>query len=93
MVFADGSSYEGNWDAGRIMGQGTRRYVTGVVYTGAFDDSQPHGRGVMERPGGLRYDGEWAHGMREGQGTITYPDLAITLKLRELQWLPAETCR
>ncbi len=44
----DGSKYEGDWEAGKMAGQGTLTYADGrTAYTGGFLDNKPNGLGVL----------------------------------------------
>lgn len=59
-------------------GTGTITYEDGRVYTGAWEEGVPHGRGSMSYPQSYpqyrRYDGEYKHGEKSGQGTMHYYD-------------------
>ncbi len=60
---------EGEWRAGRQMGEGTQTWPQGQ-YKGQFSDGLPHGRGVLVF-GDVRYNGDFLNGKPNGKGTLT----------------------
>jgi hypothetical protein len=46
MVFADGSSYTGNWVDGKRHGFGTMKFSNGSVYKGNWLNGMEHGEGT-----------------------------------------------
>ncbi|MGO9544330.1 MAG: hypothetical protein ACLPPF_05995 [Rhodomicrobium sp.] len=60
---------EGEWRAGRQVGEGTQTWPSGQ-YKGQFSDSMPHGQGVLT-VGGARYDGSFVSGKPNGKGVLT----------------------
>ncbi len=66
------SSYErdeGEWRAGRQMGEGTQSWPGGQ-YKGQLSDAMPHGRGTLVF-GEARYEGAFLNGKPNGKGVLT----------------------
>ena len=64
--------YTGTWAADRPCGQGTKVFENGDVYTGAWEDAQPHGHGRFRYvEGGYEYVGGFAAGRYAGLGTMS----------------------
>lgn len=60
MTYAeDGTIYDGHWRRGRHDGQGTKSYLDGIEYTGAFKDGMMHGTGRFTMGDGTVLDGEF----------------------------------
>eukprot|EP00438_Fugacium_kawagutii_P002143 Skav218493 [mRNA] locus=scaffold538:1344458:1348152:- [translate_table: standard] len=84
--WADGRSYEGQWQAvfraklsilsathGRanvMNGHGRFRWPDGRTYTGNYRNGLRHGQGKFNWPDGRSYEGEWEDGKQHGQGTL-----------------------
>eukprot|EP00741_Cyanophora_paradoxa_P000832 tig00000444_g803.t1 len=77
-----GSSYEGQTVNGRIEGQGTYTFPSGIVYTGEFKDGMFHGKGVLSFPGLGKYSAVWNHGIAV-EGQYTFSD---GLQYQEADW-------
>ena len=70
----DGSSYEGEFEYGKIHGVGKLQLADGAIYEGTFENEIFHGYGTLTYAGGGQYMGDWVEGYREGQGTYIFPD-------------------
>jgi hypothetical protein len=62
--------YEGEFENGRMHGQGTSRDAAGCVYRGTFCRGAAHGQGSCTWSEQWRYEGEWDMDRREGKGTL-----------------------
>lgn len=67
-TFEDGSSYKGEWLAGKMHGYGVQTLADGEVYEGSFVEGRREGEGKMKRADGAEYDGSWQAGIYHGQG-------------------------
>jgi len=45
-----------------------------MLYTGAMEKGQMHGKGALVYPNNERYEGDFQHGKRHGYGVYTYAD-------------------
>jgi hypothetical protein len=50
MTYADGNTYEGQWEAGKAQGEGIMTYANGNTYDGQWENNHPHGEGTMTYP-------------------------------------------
>ena len=64
--------YYGEWMNGMANGQGTVKYASGNVYSGALKDGKRHGQGIYEDTKGNKYRGEWKNDLMHGEGTVKY---------------------
>ena len=64
------AEYEGEFEHGRMEGQGTSRDAAGCVYVGTFRRGAAHGRGKCTWSQQWEYEGEWVMDRREGRGTL-----------------------
>lgn len=71
MSFANGESYEGNFDDGHMSGLGTFVYRDAGVYEGQFEKSKRHGHGRRVFANGDEYDGDWEDDRMHGHGKLT----------------------
>lgn len=55
-------SYDGEWDKGRMHGDGRYKYLDGHEYVGRFQNDWPHGIGTATYPMGGSFRGEWVKG-------------------------------
>ena len=55
-------SYDGEWEKGRMHGDGRYKYLDGHEYKGKFVGDWPHGLGSSSYPMGGSYEGEWVKG-------------------------------
>ena len=67
--YANGCSYNGEWDGNKRHGHGTYTWPTGM-YEGQFDQDRRHGKGKATFSDGTTYDGDWVYDKRTGQGEI-----------------------
>ena len=72
-TYADGGSYDGQWDRDKISGEGRARYADGNVYEGSWVNGKIHGTGKLETSK-FSYDGEWRDGKKHGEGSCRYHD-------------------
>lgn len=70
-TFEDGSTYKGEWLAGRMHGRGVLTLVDGEVYEGGFVEGRREGDGKVKRADGAEYEGLWMNGMYHGNGRYT----------------------
>jgi hypothetical protein len=69
MYYSNGSSFEGQWERGKIGKHGSYRYATtGSVYEGEFLDGKQNGKGKITFENGDIYEGDWVNGKRKGYG-------------------------
>lgn len=68
----DGNRYVGEFQDGKLNGQGTYISTSGVKLVGEFKDSQLNGQGTVTHPNGEKTVGEFKDGKRNGQGTNTF---------------------
>ena len=45
-----------------------------MLYTGAMEKGQMHGKGALVYPNGEKYEGDFQHGKRHGYGVYSYAD-------------------
>ncbi|TYZ62425.1 hypothetical protein PybrP1_008667 [[Pythium] brassicae (nom. inval.)] len=69
--FANGESYEGNFDDGHMSGHGTFVYRDGGTYEGQFEQSKRHGHGRRVFGNGDEYVGAWEDDCMHGRGKLT----------------------
>ena len=83
-AYTDGTSYAGNWRAGRWHGRGKHTTADGGSYEGGFEGGERHGQGVLlASPAAtaaegaaadgavvMEYDGGWARGAMAGVGRL-----------------------
>lgn len=72
-LFENGSSYKGEWLAGRMHGQGVYTSADGEVYEGTFIEGHRDGQGKVKRADGAEYDGLWKEDMYHGEGKYVSP--------------------
>lgn len=72
-TYEDGSTYEGEYEDGKVHGQGTYTWSDGTVYEGSFESGLPHGQGRLTWPSGGVYEGSFESGLKHGDGRITWP--------------------
>jgi hypothetical protein len=66
-IFADGDSYDGEWNGGLMHGKGMYRFSTGDIYEGDFVKGLQHGVGTFISSS-VKYVGQWSNGKRHGKG-------------------------
>jgi len=62
MIYVNGESYAGEWQAGKYHGLGTLIRTEGSIHLGIFDSGLPHGPGEKKYLDGRRVQGEWRKG-------------------------------
>lgn len=67
-TFEDGSTYNGEWLAGKMHGKGVLSMTDGEVYEGAFNEGRRDGIGKVKRADGAEYEGLWEDDVYHGQG-------------------------
>eukprot|EP00601_Ochromonadales_sp_CCMP2298_P000938 CAMPEP_0173174866 /NCGR_PEP_ID=MMETSP1141-20130122/3584_1 /TAXON_ID=483371 /ORGANISM="non described non described, Strain CCMP2298" /LENGTH=384 /DNA_ID=CAMNT_0014097025 /DNA_START=111 /DNA_END=1265 /DNA_ORIENTATION=- len=55
-------SYDGEWRAGCMQGEGKYLFRDGFTYEGRFERGKQEGNGVAYYPHGQKYEGEWKEG-------------------------------
>lgn len=53
-------------------GYGKKRYKSGAVYSGQFNNGQIHGDGKVVYSDGSSYHGQWSQNLREGKGKMKF---------------------
>ncbi len=69
--------YTGQWQSGRMCGEGELRRPNGNVYKGQLQAGKMHGRGKYMWATGRVYEGEWSEDKIEGRGKMTAADGSI----------------
>ncbi|XP_061071845.1 MORN repeat-containing protein 5 isoform X1 [Conger conger] len=83
-----GSSYDGDYNNGRMEGRGEYTLPTETRYVGEMKDGTFHGTGVLYFPNGSKYEGTWEKGISKQcmcwlQGKYTFAD---GLEYQESDW-------
>ena len=73
-AYANGDTYDGEWQAGKKHGQGTYTWVNGDRYEGEWDNGTKSGSGAYFWTNGDRYEGQFVDGIYHGEGTFIYAD-------------------
>merc|ERR1711912_99890 len=68
-----GSSYEGDYNNGRLEGKGKYTFPTETKYEGEMKDGMFHGQGTLFFPNGSKYEATWQEG-RAVEGKYTFSD-------------------
>mmetsp|Transcript_12564 Transcript_12564/g.18978 ORF Transcript_12564/g.18978 Transcript_12564/m.18978 type:complete len:500 (+) Transcript_12564:91-1590(+) len=63
-------SYDGEWKAGMMHGEGYYLFSDGMGYRGEFKNNNCEGKGRAEYPVGSSYEGEWRKGKFHGEGLL-----------------------
>ncbi|RLN99660.1 hypothetical protein DYB28_010663 [Aphanomyces astaci] len=72
-VFADGSTYEGDWTDNIMQGSGVWT-TAAFTYIGDFSHGRPHGHGLFTFTNGDVYEGSMRDGYFYGRGKFTFKD-------------------
>ena len=87
LIYADGSSYSGEWKENQQHGQGIKTWKKSqgkvAVYKGSYDQGRRHGHGTYTTADGDIYVGNWVNNKRHGQGKMTYKESG---KVEEGEW-------
>ena len=73
-TWADGHTYEGEFSADKINGQGVLSWSDGRRYEGHFDDEKQNGKGIWTWPDKSRYEGQFKNDQICGQGELQLID-------------------
>jgi hypothetical protein len=68
-----GNEYKGEWENGKMHGNGIMKFADGDVYEGEWENGKEHGSGVMtfaDRFDGYVYEGAWENGKMNGIGVM-----------------------
>ena len=71
-TYANGDTYEGQYQHGKPHGEGKSTYANGDTYEGQYQHDKRHGEGKYTYANGTTYEGQWQHGKRHGEGKYTY---------------------
>ncbi|XP_075256262.1 MORN repeat-containing protein 5-like [Convolutriloba macropyga] len=77
-----GSSYDGEYNKGRLEGSGKYSFSTGTTYEGSLNNGMFHGKGTLFFPNGSKYIADWENGFAQ-KGTYIFAD---GLKFEERDW-------
>ena len=83
-MWADGNSYEGEWEEGVFHGTGIMKTANGDIYEGEYERGEKHGKGRYTWRNGATYVGDYCHGFRTGFGIFAYDKTGIR---QEGQWV------
>ncbi len=69
--------YVGDWNDGRMVGNGTYFWSNGDKYEGEWKEDMKNGHGILsyadnDQYGRLVYEGGWIDNQMSGNGTMTY---------------------
>ncbi|HEX5057471.1 MAG TPA: hypothetical protein VFX02_13370 [Gammaproteobacteria bacterium] len=73
-LYADGSSYEGEWKNRMPEGKGTLIRPNGVKYTGLWKNGLMHGDGEFQNADGYKYKMRFKNGEATGTGEVMFPE-------------------
>lgn len=73
-VWADGSTYRGQWENDRKHGSGNESWLDDANYEGEFLKGLKHGKGIFCWPNEDTYTGEFKNNNIEGLGTYEWAD-------------------
>ncbi|XP_021728561.1 phosphatidylinositol 4-phosphate 5-kinase 7-like [Chenopodium quinoa] len=68
----DGTTYEGDWEEGKMTGKGRISWPSGSIYEGEFSGGYLHGQGALKATDGSTYDGAWRMNTKDGFGKKNY---------------------
>lgn len=74
VTFADGVTYEGDFDGKYFSGQGTMIFPGVGTYKGAFLQDQRSGKGTFIWDDGALYEGAWENDQFHGYGTYYFDE-------------------
>jgi hypothetical protein len=70
--YANGDTYEGNWDKSLRNGKGKYVFMNGDIYDGMWLDNIRNGQGKMKYINGDKYEGEWKNNKKFSNGKMSY---------------------
>lgn len=82
IVYADGSTYSGQWQDGNRHGRGVFCWPNGDRYEGEWVEGAQHGQGTLATTDGAVYFGGWSKGLMDGQGVFKPPAPTSVVYLR-----------
>ena len=74
VVYANGTTYEGEFSGAEISGEGVMTFPNKGKYEGNFVDGKRDGSGVFTWSDGSSYDGKWNDDLMDGSGKYTFKD-------------------
>ena len=77
-MWADGSSYDGEWDDNCISGRGTYKWDDGRQFIGEWKNNCMDGEGLYTWADGRRYQGQYVQDKKHGRGKYTGPTEGLT---------------
>ncbi|KAL9187523.1 hypothetical protein ACHAXT_001626 [Thalassiosira profunda] len=78
--------YRGDWENGKLHGNGTLKWIDGSMYVGEFQRQNLHGTGKMRYSNGGVYEGRWEDGKPNGVGKMEYA-AGRKVKYYEGEWV------
>lgn len=76
-TWLDGTTFEGEWEEGKMTGRGRICWLSGATYEGDFSGGYLHGCGTLTRHGGSIYNGSWRMNVQHGPGRKDYSNSDI----------------
>jgi len=73
-TWPDGKKYQGNWQRGKMHGNGELLISEGESFTGEFRFGLPWGLGIRKWANGDYYEGEYCKGYQQGSGLFISRD-------------------
>ena len=73
-IWADESTYDGQWLDNKINGYGAYEWHDGRKYFGHWKENDMHGYGIYIYSDGIRYDGQYENDKKEGYGIYYWTD-------------------
>jgi len=74
VVYANRSTYEGQFQNSMRHGSGTLTLSDGTSYQAEWQHDERHGQGKEYCPDGTTFVGSYASGLRHGHGVMTWPE-------------------
>lgn len=72
LTWADGSVYEGMFQADQMSGTGQMKQANGDVYQGEWRNNMANGLGTFVDSQGSTYSGQWEDDLQHGAGVETW---------------------
>lgn len=76
-TWLDGTSYEGDWEEGKMTGKGKIHWPSQATYEGDFSGGYLHGFGTFIGSDGSTYRGSWKMNSQHGIGRKQYPNFDV----------------
>lgn len=74
LTFLDGSTYFGEWAAGKKSGKGKWTFPNGTYYDGMWVNDMQHGKGEYKQADGCVIQASWENGRLHGEGVYIGAD-------------------